>query len=147
MMKRFLLLGVVATLVFSLSGCRNTCGERKRLFDRGRDREGPIERLRERRDPDRDECDRCGSPVSRTGYPSLGMPVSNGGIVSGPIGVPGSFPSGMSSGDPRELPLPGQMPNIPSPGVPQDPLAQPLPTGPSSVLPMPSTGPGRAVSK
>jgi hypothetical protein len=143
-MKRVFAITILAVALNLLAGCRHGCGERTRLFDRGRDREGPIERLRDRddnRSSSRDrECDNCGGPVSRTGYPGLGMPVSTtGGIPGGYQMMPGSF-----GGAANELPAP--MPTIPAQGgsVPQ---AQPIPAGPGAVLPLPSPATGRNVSK
>jgi len=142
-MKRFCGITIALLALNVLSGCRHGCGERHRLFDRGRD--SSSERARE--EGNGRDCDNCHSPVSRTGYPSLGTPVSNNGMMPYAPGgysvMPGGFTGGDASNDPRVLPAP--MPTIPPPGVPE--YAQPLPTGPSSVLPMPNIGPGRPVSK
>jgi hypothetical protein len=150
-MKRLCAITIAMLALNFLAGCRHGCSDRPRLFDRGRDREGPIERLRDRDDSrgsSRDrECDNCASPMSRTGYPGLGTPVSTtGGMPGGYQMMPGGFPNGFG-GATNELPAPmPSMPKIPSQGG-SVPEAQPFPVGPGAVLPLPSPATGRNVSK
>lgn len=152
-MKRLLLLSVALLTLNILSGCRHGCDDRPRLFDRGREREGSLQRIRDRfNDRDDDDCnDDCRHrPVSRNGYPGLGAPLTTpGGLPYYPGGsypiMPGGIIGSPESSDPRVLPQP--MPNIPPAGVPEGPAAQPFPAGPSTLLPPPSNSGGRPVSK
>jgi hypothetical protein len=97
---RFIL---IAALVAAATGCRNTCGERASLFNRG--------------------CDAKAAPVSYA--PTAGPIVSYPASYSTPVmGVPtGGYPSIPAPGGAAELPMPKEM--IPSPGLPSAGLIPP----------------------
>ena len=112
-------------LVFAPLGC-NTCGERHYLFPRLHER---LSHDDENHDPRKVGTSKdCpdGHPVSR-----------NNGFGNGEVIYVGpSYPAGQPqpyNPRPDELPLPGGY--IPSPGVPQNPYAQPRPIDSTKLLP------------